>query len=54
MMNQNKNKEPSSPEDSLESGRNRMPNSSNTIIRCENDTVRIESAEAMDAEQEVS
>ena len=47
-MYQNKKIEPSSPEDSLESGQNGVPNSSNTIIRNEGDIVNNKSAEALD------
>jgi hypothetical protein len=42
-MYQNKKIEPSSPEDSLESGRNGMPNSSTEIIRNESEIVKPES-----------
>lgn len=48
-MYENKKIEPSSPEDSLESGRNGVPNSSKIIIRNENDVVKNESTETVDA-----
>ena len=47
-MYQNKNIEPSLPEDSLESGRNRVPNDSKTSIRNDIAVVKNESAEALD------
>ena len=46
-MYENKNIEPSSPEDSLESGRNRMPNGSNFSIRDQGEIVKNASADAV-------